>query len=106
MSKPAWIWGDKLDFPILNSMDDEAKDFSYSMFNFDKSLEIRDSMDVSAPDFEKMKLSSYCDNVNETVKKYCDLAENLPDIDHIMPLMYLASFPMDIPSSSLKTKIK
>ena len=108
MSKPAWVWGNKYDLPLLNTMESEEEDFIHNMFNFDNSAESRDdNNDVSAPDFQKMELSTYCKNVNnDTVKKYCDMADNLPDIADIMPLMYLASFPMDISSSSLKAKIK
>ena len=107
MSRPAFIWGDKLDFPILKSLDDDVIDVVYGMFNFDTSV-IRDYMDVSVPNFQNMSLASYCTiNVDDAnAQKYCQIAENLPDLEDIMALMYLASSPTDISSSQLMKKMK
>ena len=107
MSRPPTIWGDKLDFPLLKSLDDDLMNFIYGMFNFDPEMSVRDYMDVSVPNFENMSLASYCTNVDdEKVNKYCQMAENLPDLDEIMSLMYLASSPTTISSVKLNNKIK
>ena len=37
MSRPAWVWGDKLDFPLLSTIDNGVKKVIYSIFGFDLS---------------------------------------------------------------------
>ena len=106
LSRPSWVWADKYDFPWLPSVDTDIEKLILNMFNLNPSIH-RDKVKIIVPNFEKMSIATFCtDPSNDTVKKYCELAENLPEIEDIMQLMFLASSPHDISTTTLKKKIK
>ena len=71
------------------------------MFNYIETAKIlsRPMLNLKEIDFGEFDLSSICDEDSSgpyNVSGYCQLLENVPDLDTTMHLMKLAKFPLDI----------
>ena len=95
MSQPSFIWKEKYEFPRLYSWDSSAKNPIFSLFNYLLNASFRGDLELNEPDFEQFSLPTLCTERQNQFSGYCDLVENLPDLDVIMHLMHLAEYPLD-----------
>ena len=97
MAQPAWIWTTNYDFPRLYSWEKAAKDPVLSLFNYDQTQSFRGNLRLSAPDFQTFSLPTLCTDPASRLNYtgYCELAENLPDLETTLHLMHLAEYPLD-----------
>ena len=96
MAQPSFIWREKYEFPRLYSWNDTAKNEIFSFFNYLQNATFRGEIELKETDFETdFSLPTLCSEKRNLFSGYCDLAENLPDLDVIMHLMHLAEYPLD-----------
>ena len=95
MAQPSFIWKEKYEFPRLYSWDSTAKNQIFNLFNYLDNLAFRGELELKEPDFEQFSLPTLCSKRRNEFSCYCDLVENLPDLDIIMHLMHLAEYPLD-----------
>ena len=95
MAQPSFIWREKYEFPRLYSWDETAKNQIFALFNYLLNATFRGEIELQEPNFEQFSLPTLCSERRSQYSGYCDLAENLPDLDVIMHLMHLAEYPLD-----------
>ena len=97
MALPSSIWKEKFEFPRLYSWDNIARNQIFSLFNYlpYPLTDSRANLKLKEPDFENFSLPTLCSERRNDFLGYCDLVENLPDLDVIMYLMHLAQYPLD-----------
>ena len=96
MAQPAYIWREKYEFPRLYSWNASARDSIFHLFNYMNNASFRGDIKLTQPNFETFSLATLCTDPDRRImyEDYCNITENLPNLESMMQLMHLAEYPL------------
>ena len=95
MSLPPLVWREKYEFPRFYTFDDASKTQLNKLFNYGLNETFRGNIKLKIPNFEDFSLPAMCRERRAEYAEYCDLEDNIPDLNTIMHLMHLSEYPLD-----------